>query len=177
MCLDVKVRTIVLGLCLGALLPPGVAAAQEADGTVRVWVAAGLGGGVLPDAGPAAFMGQLVVQRGPHHLALRGVHLEEVGSSGSASASDVGVVYGRVRRGWLGHALVAAGVSAASCDDRFRPEACDGSTTVGLPFLAEAAVRLGSVVGVGLQAFGNLNPHQSFGGATLFLQLGWNPSR
>jgi plasmid maintenance system antidote protein VapI len=46
---------------------------------------------------------------------------------------------------------------------------------VSLPVVAEAAVRLGSVLGVGVQAFANLNKKQSFGGVVVFVQLGWLP--
>jgi hypothetical protein len=41
--------------------------------------------------------------------------------------------------------------------------------------LVQLALTPLAVIGVGAQLFGNLNPNAPFGGAAVFLQLGWTP--
>jgi hypothetical protein len=74
-------------------------------------------------------------------------------------------------RPW-GHAAIAAGLAwtgFGSC------QGSGGCSTVGVPVVAEVAARLFSIMGVGAQAFGNLNTKSVYLGAVLFLQLGWLP--
>jgi hypothetical protein len=161
--------SLVAALLLACPLP---AAAQD---RARTWLAGGYGvGGAKGGREGATYMGELVHQRGANHFALRGVAVEEPFGPGTEPLVDLGLLYGRVAKGRTGHAALAAGVAFAAVDG------CGGSSRascgiVSLPVVAEAAVRLGSVLGVGVQAFANLNKKQSFGGVVVFVQLGWLP--
>jgi hypothetical protein len=62
-------------------------------------------------------------------------------------------------------------VSLDSCGQGFT----SGCTTIGIPFLAEAAVQPLPILGLGVQAFANLNARGSSAGVSVFLQVGWMP--
>ena len=65
--------------------------------------------------------------------------------------------------------------SAAAGLRRRRPSRGDATcSTLGLALEVQAALSR-RVLGIGLQAFGNLDPEASYGGVGLFLQLGWLP--
>jgi hypothetical protein len=88
---------------------------------------------------------------------------------------EVGALYGRAAKRKWGHAAISAGLAVtgvSSCPDA----ATSGCTTLGVPMVAEAALRLGSIAGIGVQGFGNLNPKSIYGGVAVFLQLGWLPA-
>lgn len=119
-------------------------------------------------------MAELAFQKRAHHLAVRGVLLFPGIGEGS-SADEIGVLYGRMALRPWGHAGIAAGLAYTVLDPCPNNGTVPNCHTVGVPIVAEAAARLGSVVGVGVQAFVNLNSITSYRGALLFLQLGWIP--
>jgi hypothetical protein len=119
-------------------------------------------------------LGEIVYQTKAHYFALRGVGVIEPFGTGADSFGEIGVLYGRAALRKWGHGSIAAGVAItgiSSC----RAAATSGCTTVGIPVVAEAALRLGSVAGVGAQGFANLNTKSVYGGVAFFLQLGWLP--
>jgi hypothetical protein len=147
---------------------------HQSPGGWRLWAAFGLGFGGSAKGEGAAVVGELVFQRSPHHLALRATGIADLFDPASCGMGDLGVVYGRTAIGSLGHATVGSGLALTSADR------CDGSggsrgAGLGVPIVAEVALRLAPVVGIGLQAFANVNPRASFGGVVVFLQLGWLP--
>ena len=142
-----------------------------AQDRARTWVGAGAGtGGAKRSSEALALMGQLVHQRGANHFALRGVTIRDPYGEGSGSLTDVGLLYGRVAKGRQGHGAIAAGVAytAVSIGDT-------EARILGAPVVAEAGFRPTRVLGIGVQAFANLNKQRVFGGVVVFLQLGWMP--
>jgi hypothetical protein len=139
----------------------------------RVWAAVGLGGaGGAGDEG-GVVLGQMVLLRRPHYLSARAVGILDPYDPASCSWGDLGLLYGRAAVGRAGHAVIGTGLAAT------KPPGCrtggNGSWTVGIPLLAEAALRLLPVLGLGLQLFANLNPGAGYGGAIAFVQMGWLP--
>lgn len=140
--------------------------AQSGKST-RVWIAGGLG---------TAAVGQLVVQRRPHQITARGLLAFDPLDPSDCVFGELGLLYGRTVTVPLGHASISAGVGAA------KPPGCltggdnlEAGWILGVPLVAEAAVRLLPVLGVGVQGFVNLNSGATFGGVALFVQLGWLP--
>jgi hypothetical protein len=160
-------RTILVALLVG--FSAGAATAQQIPSRTRVWAAVGLGAG-LPTSGGDGIgnMAQLVVQKAPHHVALRGLVLHDLDRN-TDTIGEVGAVYGRMKAFRWGHVAVAAGVSALAFDAC--PDDDDSCFAVGVPLVVEAA-RSGRFAGVGFQAFGNLNARASYAGGALFVQLG-----
>jgi hypothetical protein len=139
----------------------------------RIWLGAGLGGAGGSDArGGGALMAEIIYQTGVHHFGVRALGAADPFGYSGDEFGEVGVVYGRsATRPW-GHAAIAAGLAwtgFGSC------QGSGGCSTVGVPVVAEVAARLFSIMGVGAQAFGNLNTKSVYLGAVLFLQLGWLP--
>lgn len=155
---------------LGLVLQARTASAQTTPPT-RTWLAAGLGAAGDTRDGGAAAVGMLVVQRQPHHIALRGLVASDVFASDACEFGEIGVLYGRTITGRVGHAAISTGLSAV------RPPGCRSPTlgNVGMPVVAEAALRPFPVIGIGLQAFVTLNRLSTYGGVALFVQLGWMP--
>jgi hypothetical protein len=118
-------------------------------------------------------MGELVFQTGPNHFAVR-VLIAGDPYGDDNPTGEVGVLYGRAAKRKWGHSAIAAGLSWTN----FGPCTGTGSdcTAVGIPVVGEIAARLFSLAGVGLQGFVNLNTRSVYGGAVLFLQLGWLPA-
>jgi hypothetical protein len=114
-------------------------------------------------------MGELVHQRGANHFALRGVTIQDPYGEGS-ELRDVGLLYGRVAKGRQGHGAIAAGVAVTAIS-----HSDTESRIFGVPVVAEAGYRPTPVLGIGIQAFANLNKQRVFGGVVVFLQLGWMP--
>lgn len=136
----------------------------------------GLGaGGVDGDEG-MALAGRLAWARGHHHLLLRASGVVDLASESADPAGDLGILYGRAVAGRWGHLLAAAGVARTS-GVRCRPPAgdCRDGPVVGFPVLGEVSFAPVGFVGLGLQVFGNLNGHASFGGLVLALRLGVVP--
>lgn len=117
-------------------------------------------------------MAEIIYQTGVHHFGVRALGAADPFGSSGDELGEVGVVYGRsATRPW-GHGAVAAGLAwtgFGSC------QGGGGCSTVGVPVVVEAALRLFSIMGIGAQAFGNFNTRSVYFGAVLFLQLGWLP--
>lgn len=151
---------------------PGGALSQTAESGTRIWLAPGVGAGLMADTDPAALLLEMGVLRGNLRIGARIAGLTEAGTGNDGSAWDLGVVAGPAVRGRLGHAAVGAGLAVAGCHNRREAPKCDGTSTVGVALMAEAAFRILPFMGVGLQAFGDLNGNSTFGGLVAFVQLG-----
>lgn len=159
-----------IGVCLAAA--PTLVTAQEPARRWRLWGAVGLGGGGSSTQGGMASVAEVAFQRAPHQVSLRSTFMFQwFGDGCDPGGGDIGILYGRTATGILGHATLASGLALTW------PFQCGGgeNASIGIPVVAEAAVRPASVVGLGLQAFANLNGRSTFSGVVLFLQLGWLP--
>jgi hypothetical protein len=117
-------------------------------------------------------VGQLVYQKDVHYASLRGALIADPFGTDADGMVDMGLLYGRVHSGRVGHAAIAAGlslVSFQSCD----ASSSDGCLRIGVPVIAEAAFRPIPIIGLGAQAFLNLNREAVAGGAVIFMQVGW----
>lgn len=168
-----------VALAFGLLFAgPVGAAAQEAEPT-RVWAAVGFGGGSVfggddDDGGLAASI-QIAAQRGPHQLTLRLAGVTDIYYADDSFA-DVGLLYGRAASSGFAHASASAGIALASgpgCSGT-APE-CSTEHGIGIPFAAEVAIRPLSVLGIGLQLFGDVSTVGSMLGVLGMVQLGWMP--
>ena len=165
-------RALPLLVLLAALAAP--AAAQERGDPTRIFLGLGVASAANGKDGEGiGVLVQLAWQKGPHHVALRGVGVASPFDPSSEAIAEVGVLYGRTRSSAWGHATMAAGVAATDagvCE----PAGCQ-ATTVGVPLVLEAALEPSDLFGLGLQLFGNINPHAFYGGLSLHVQLGWMP--
>ena len=165
-------HTLALLLLGCALTLPSAAHAQQRP--ARIWAGIGLGSTVSPgtNSDAAAVMAQLVYQRAAHHFALRIMGSADLYGNSDA-LGELGVIYGRVYSGSLGHAMVGTGVSSTTHDRC--PNDQETCSSVGLPLVAEVGFSALTIVGIGLQAFANLNTAGSYFGVVAMLQLGWMP--
>jgi hypothetical protein len=134
----------------------------------------GLGAGVPTSGGDAITnMAQIAYQKNTHHVAIRGLVLHDLEGESNSTTTDmigeIGLFYGRTRLLDWGRVTLAAGVAGIALDTC--PDDDDSCFTFGVPFAAEIS-RGGSLVGLGVQAFANVNTKASYAGAVLFLQLG-----
>jgi hypothetical protein len=135
-----------------------------------MWLGAGLGSAARTDgAAGVAVMGELVYQVKVHQFALRGILAADPLGENGDEFGEVGLLYGRVALRKWGHTSIAGGVAVTG----IAPCPRSSCTTLGLPVVAEISARLGPVIGVGLQAFANLNSRSSYAGWALLIQLGW----
>jgi len=141
--------------------------AQEQSVPWRVW--GGFGGGFSGEG--AAVTGQLVFQKAPHQLMARAVLIADPYDAASNPIGEIGLLYGRTAMGKAGHVSLSTGFAIVDTDMD-----SEMGMTVGVPIVAEAAVRIFPVMGLGAQVFGNLNSIDSYGGGVLFIQLGWMPA-
>jgi hypothetical protein len=156
---------------LAVVLPARPAAAQTLGSPSRIWVGAGLGFGDGANmSASGAALAEIAYQKGPHQLTLRLAGLVDPFGSGANAVGDLGVLYGRVRSGSFGHASVSIGISQVGFDHCESSQ--DSCFTLGVPLVGEVALRVLPVLGLGVQAFGNLNAEASYGGAVVFVQLG-----
>lgn len=170
-------NTTLLPALAALLLLPSAAFGQGVPQPARAWLGVGLGGGGgLEDVSGMGLMGQLVYQRSPHHLAVRGLAIGDVISdSSSPNVGELGLLYGRTRMGYMGHVSAAAGVALTAFDPC--PNDDDTCIILGVPMVLDAALRIFPVAGLGAQIYGNLNAEASYAGLALYLQLGWLPVR
>lgn len=162
--------SLLFGVLIAALLPSHLQAQQ--DGTrSRTWLGAGLGGGYSLDSDGIALMAELVHQRGAHHFAVRALTIFDPGGDDHV-ASELGILYGRSWTRSLGHVALAGGIAGTTVNECADGEPC---TAIGFPIVLEAAFRPFSFIGVGVQAFGNINNEQRYRGVVAFVQLGWLP--
>jgi hypothetical protein len=121
-----------------------------------------------------AVMAELVYQVRAHHFAIRALGVVDPYGESADEFGEFGLLYGRAAKRQWGHASIASGLAitgVSSC----REAATSSCTTLGVPIVAEAALRFAPVLGVGAQAYANLNTKSTYGGVVLFLQLGWLP--
>ena len=160
-----RILAAVIVLCLAARM----AQAQNASSGTRVWAAVGLGAAAPTSGGDGiANMAQVVSEKKSHHIALRGMIAHDIERS-TNELGEVGVLYGRVTSLKSFPMTLAAGLSGvgfSAC-----PDDDDSCFTVGVPVVAEVS-RSRGIVGIGIQAFGNINSKASYAGAVLFIQLG-----
>lgn len=159
----------LLGLLFVNLTVVPAAAAQDRP---RAWLGLGVGAGGGHDAAGMGLVGQFVFQKRAHYFAARALYMADLYDTDAIG--EVGVLYGRAALRPWGHASIAGGLAYTSiqpCPD----SGSTGCTTIGVPVVAEASLRLGSVVGVGAQAFVNLNSQTVYRGLAVFFQLGWMP--
>ena len=167
------VLLVVATLATFLALPDGEASAQTADRPARVWASLGLGAGGVQDLdAPDAVSLQVTAQWGPHHAMLRGLGMIDVGgiSGGGPNheVTELGILYGRTVTSSFAYAAAAAGLARVSS---FAGASRGTSQALGLPVIVEAGLQF-LVIGVGIQAFGNLNTASSYWGVALFLQVG-----
>jgi hypothetical protein len=163
------IGVIAAGVSLGAVLPNSVVAQERS----RIWLGLGLGSGARSDgASGAALLGEIVYQTRAHHFALRGLGVIDPFGDSNNDFGEIGILYGRAALRKWGHGSAAAGLAITGVSSCGETGSC---TTVGIPVVAEAALRLASVVGVGAQGYANLNTKSIYGGVAFFLQLGWLP--
>jgi len=172
------VRLAMLVGALTILLSPAVMGAQQpSTEPARVWVAVGLGGGLFSSVDGAAndpgiaLLAALVLKEDGHRVALRGSIVAEVLGD---EVGDFGLLYGRAWTGERSEQSLSAGVSLVygnDCHGVFGGP-CDPSKTVGLPVSATMSFRPYGFLGLGLEAFANLNSLASFIGVSGMLELG-----
>jgi hypothetical protein len=122
-------------------------------------------------------MGQIVFQKQPHHAAIRIVSMFDLFGEGEPAFGSIDLLYGRTVTGRVGHASLATGLAYLAGDvcGAVTTAECEDRRNIGIPLVGELAMRPVPVLGLGVQAFGNLNRKASFGGVVVFLQLGWLP--
>lgn len=162
---------VALLLVLAALAPAAVAQRPPPS---RVWLCAGLGFGHdhNVDANGAALL-EVALQRRSQQLTLRAVGVTNPFGARGEIAGDVGVLYGWSRMGPRGHVSVSAGLSGVAFDTCESSQ--DACFTIGVPVVAEVARRTSSALGIGAQAFTNLNAESTYIGVVLFVQMGVLP--
>jgi len=155
-----------------ALLGGAAAAAGQAPSASRAWLGVGVGtgaGGEVADGG--AVLAELAYQKGPHQITLRTDFIVDPFGSRADVAGELGILYGRSRTGSFGHVSMSTGLSYIGFDQCESSQ--DSCVRLGVPVVGEAALRVLPVLGLGIQAFANLNSVSSYGGLVVFVQLGW----
>ena len=159
---------------LGALMIGGIhatctsVAAQDPGDHVRIWMDMGISVAAGKEVDTSAgLLVQLALQKRQHRAMLRGLFLMTDAKRSNNAIGELGVLFGRARRGRYGHAAISTGVSLVALD--YCPGPC---RTVGVPIVAELTFQA-AFLGAGLQTFCNLNPKALYGGVALSLQLGW----
>lgn len=150
--------------------PAGGVSAQSVESSTRVWLSASLGVvGARGYGAEGAGMLSLNVQKGSHYAVARATSIggqhTSVEDVIAASVEELGLLYGRRNLTSWGHTAVGGGLALVD-------EKVGGKTTIGLPLVAEVALQATNL-GLGLQAFGNLNTASSFVGVAVTLQVGW----
>lgn len=148
------------------------------DDPVRIWIYGGMGGGDFSsrdgqtnDPGIALLAG-VAASRAAHRFTLRGAVVAEILGDGIA---DLGLLYGRTWTGERSQRSLSAGVALVEgedCHGIFSGRPCEDVNKVGLPLSASVSFRPVRMLGLGLEAFGNLNTLSSFAGVAAIIELG-----
>lgn len=162
---------ILLAAGTAFVLPVHAQDGQPADKAL-VWVTAGLGGAT---EGVAGVLGVDVLNR-RHLLSFRWVTVAggDLFSPGD-EYWDVGVLYGRARRGGRSMVAASAGVGITGGKRRqglFEAPSKSFPTSLSLPLAARAAWHPLSLLGFGIYGFANVNKEQSFAGAAFSIEVG-----
>lgn len=131
----------------------------------RLWATVGIGPGTTAVAG----FGALRYATGPHLVSIRAAN--DAGITTGGSHTDVGVLYGRTKR-WSDVYLQASVGLAYVVHDDAGGEGVDG---VGVPLSVGAGWTPLPVLGLGLEAFGDVNGTEFFGGLTVTVDVGLVP--
>jgi hypothetical protein len=167
-CAQTRAASLAVLVIISAALCPPLAAQDRS----RIWLGAGLGSAGRTDgAGGVAVMGEVVYQHKRHQFAVRGLLAADPLGENGDEFGEVGLLYGRVAIKKSGHASIAGGLAVTAVSP-CRTRSC---TTLGFPIVGEVSARIGSVLGVGLQGFANINTRSSYAGFALLIQLGWMP--
>lgn len=152
---------------LGALVvafgaPLGAQAPQGATSSQALWASAGVG----PGTEAAAVLVSLRYSRGGHLLSARTAG--SFGISEGEGRTDFGLLYGRRVRWHTLYAHASAGAAFVVHEE------ADVETSGGLGIPLSVGVGWAPVpfVGLGLEAFGDVNPTEHFGGIVLTVELG-----
>jgi len=161
------VRVIVVALGLSTIAT--VAGGQEHDIRARLWGAIGAGPGFPTSGGDGiANMAQLVYQKRSHHAAVRALILHDIDRA-TNEIGEIGALYGRTSVMGSFPVVVAAGLSGVAFSTC--PDDDDSCFTIGVPIVAEAS-RSTTLIGIGIQAFTNVNAKAPYAGGLFFLKLG-----
>ena len=173
----------IAGVCSLALASPLTAQIDTTGVELPyqgAWLSAGLGLGSGSNIG-GAITGALsfTFEYGEHRgsVRLHGIASPSLSSSRS-EVGEIGILYGRTSRTRGTISSVATGVSLGrvyNCD-RVGGAEC---TVVGIPIVLDGMLRAG-IIGLGLQAYVNLNHQAPYFGTSLLLSLGslgpWEPA-
>lgn len=148
---------------------PAIGQTPAGPGRNSFWVGVGLG------LGSEDFAGSL---NGSYQFGANLVSIRSAATAGlfDDGFSDVALLYGRATRSprdryQFGAALGVAVVDGCRGGGVF--SSCrNAPSVIGLPLELQAFWRPGSLIGLGLYGFANLNQTRSFAGVTLGLQLG-----
>lgn len=146
-------------------------------GPVLFWGSYGMG---LPfvfggDVEGNAEFAQLGVERDGRAVLLRRTEVDEPYGPGSEPLEEFGLMFGATRQSGILHLMGAVGISRLTgfeCVDADDPEECAEAGTFGFPVFAEVTLDILPFLGVGVQAFANLNADVRFGGIGLVGHIG-----
>ena len=173
-----------MGFALTATCLPAVTAAADRS---AISIGLGAGSGRWHDGSGRAEVIQITYEKNGHQFALRvsGVADGTEGHDDSSDASDFGLLYGRVKNTRFAHLAVMAGLSTTQVEYTIVPDrpspSCrcievgqyENRRSVGVPLVAEASFRPFPALGLGVQAFANLNRNSAWGAVVIFAQVGW----
>ena len=156
------------GVITSLLLASTSGAQTNADRSL-VWAAIGVGA-VAPTTGGEGItnVAQIVFEKNPHHAALRLVAMHDIDRP-TNEIGELSALYGRIRTMRNYPFVLSTGISAVGFFDC--PDDDDSCFTVGLPLVAEVS-RNARFIGIGLQAFTNINPKALYAGGVLLIKLG-----
>ena len=157
------------GVAAIAALVAMVGSAQAQDNRTLVWGAVGAGAAAPTTGGEGITnIAQLVIQKNPHHAALRIVAIHDIDRP-TNEIGELSALYGRTRSIRNYPVVLATGLSAVGFFDC--PDDDDSCFTFGVPLVAEVS-RNSRFVGIGFQAFTNINPKAVYAGGVLMVKLG-----
>jgi len=165
----------------GTASVPSIARARPRTGRpVYVWIGAGVGASSAGYGGSA----NLSLQYGATVVSLRTAEVTDAPFWSREDFSDVGVLFGvGTVGGEFSHASVAAGIAKVSgtlygysgsffsTQDPRRADTTSVGPNLGLPFEVQGFFQAG-VIGIGLYVYGDINSVRSFGGVSLYVQVG-----
>lgn len=151
-----------IALCLAAA-PAGAQEAGDRGTPVGVWASAGIGSGT---EGGAALI-SLRASRAGHLFSARAAG--SFGITEGDSRTDLGLLYGRQLRWGAFRLHGSAGVAWVIHEEEGEEETGEP----GLPLAVGVGWAPVPVVGLGLEAFGDLNATAFFGGVVLRAEIGW----
>lgn len=154
---------VVVAVCIFVAGPVRAQESGDERDPLGIWATAGIGRGT---AGGAALI-SLRASRAGHLLSVRTAG--SFGITEGDSRTDVGLLYGR-RLLW---GTVRLHGSAGAAYVIHEEEGEESFGELGLPLAVGVGWNPAPVIGLGLEAFGNVNPTELFGGLVLRVELGW----